>query len=103
MVEEKMNDLAALRQHIRDSDMALRAEEYKQGYLHARLDVEKEIIPDEALLALGMEAMDKRASAIQAEQQAARTQILKFQQAVEEELYESDSDQDEESLGAMSC
>ena len=42
-------------QHVRDTEMALRAEDYKHSYLLARLEVEEALIPDEQILALEME------------------------------------------------
>jgi hypothetical protein len=38
---------------------------------------------------------------VQREQKAAREQILKFKEKVEEELYESDSDGDDECIHAL--
>jgi hypothetical protein len=45
--------------------------------------------------------MDRRVASLRQEQEAARREILCFQKAVEEELYESDSDADEMVLEEM--
>ena len=58
----------------------------------------KSIVPYERVR---VQAMDRRAASLRQEQEAARREILLFQKAVEEELYESDSDADEMVLEEM--
>ena len=89
--------LRAVHQEIRDTDMALRAEDYRKGYLLARLGTETDLLPDEELLAKEMRDLEKQTAVLREQQQAAHAQVLRFKDTVEEELYESDSGEDEAS------
>lgn len=63
-VEQTLNLLTAVRQHIRDTEMAIRAEDYKRSYLLARLETEQELIPDESLLSLETSSLEARAQVL---------------------------------------
>lgn len=93
--------LRAVHQEIRDTDMALRAEDYRKGYLLARLGTETDLLPDEELLAKEMRDLEKQTAVLREQQQAAHAQVLRFKDTVEEELYESDSGEDEASVAAV--
>ena len=93
--------LRAVHQEIRDTDMALRAEDYRKGYLLARLGTETDLLPDEELLGKEMRDLEKQTAVLREQQQAAHAQVLRFKDTVEEELYESDSGEDEASVAAV--
>jgi hypothetical protein len=100
-VEQTVYLLRAVHQEIRDTDMALRAEDYRKGYLLARLGTETDLLPDEELLAKEMRDLEKQTAVLREQQQAAHAQVLRFKDTVEEELYESDSGEDEASVAAV--